>query len=144
MFPEFDEDYEELAEDAEEEGTELGLTPLYDFQNHEYVLRDGKVVYCDQKQAAAQWVGFLALTAAEKYPVYEGTEFGTYIENYIGYKDEAFVFSEIKREIQEKVVLNRAIKSVEDFEMQRVKDKMTVSMTVVMQDGEEEEVTVDV
>ena len=76
--------------------------------------------------------------------MYDDTEFGTYIENYIGYKDEAFVFSEIKRELQEKATLNRAIKSIEDFEMERAKDKLTVSMTVVMQDGEEEEVTVDV
>ena len=46
--------------------------------------------------------------------------------------------------MQEKATLNRAIKSIEDFEMERAKDKLTVSMTVVMQDGEEEEVTVDV
>lgn len=143
MFPEFEEEYENLPEE-EIEGTELGLTPLYDFQKREYVLRDGKVVYCSQKQAAAQWVGFLALTMVGKYRVYDDTEFGTYIENYIGYKDEAFVFSEIKRELQEKAALNRAIKSIEDFEMERAKDKLTVSMTVVMQDGEEEEVTVDV
>lgn len=143
MFPEFEEEYENLPEE-EIEGTELGLTPLYDFQKREYVLRDGKVVYCSQKQATAQWVGFLALTMVGKYRVYDDTEFGTYIENYIGYKDEAFVFSEIKRELQEKATLNRAIKSIEDFEMERAKDKLTVSMTVVMQDGEEEEVTVDV
>ena len=127
MFPEFEEEYENLPEE-EIEGTELGLTPLYDFQKREYVLRDGKVVYCSQKQAAAQWVGFLALTMVGKYRVY----------------DEAFVFSEIKRELQEKATLNRAIKSIEDFEMERAKDNLTVSMTVVMQDGEEEEVTVDV
>ena len=143
MFPEFDEDYEDLTEELEE-GAEIGLTPLYDFQKREYVLKDGKVVYCDQKQAVAQWVGFLVLTTAEKYPVYEGTEFGTYIENYIGYKDEAFVFSEIKREIQEKAVLNRAIESVDDFEMERKKDKLSISMTITLMDGEEEEVTVDV
>ena len=68
MFPEFEEEYENLPEE-EIEGTELGLTPLYDFQKREYVLRDGKVVYCSQKQAAAQWVGFLALTMVGKYRV---------------------------------------------------------------------------
>ena len=48
MFPELEEEYENLPEE-EIEGTELGLTPLYDFQKREYILRDGKVVYCSQK-----------------------------------------------------------------------------------------------
>lgn len=142
MFPEYDE-YEEITEETEE-STEIGLTPLYDFDKREYVLRDGKIVYCDQKQAVSQWVGFLVLTTVGKYRVYDDTEFGTYIENYIGYKDEGFVFSEIKREIQEKAELNRAIRLIDDFEMERVKDKLTVSMVVYMNDGEETEVTVSV
>lgn len=142
MFPEYDE-YEEITEETEE-STEIGLTPLYDFDKREYVLRDGKIVYCDQKQAVAQWVGFLVLTTVGKYRVYDDTEFGTYIENYIGYKDEGFVFSEIKREIQEKAELNRAIRLIDDFEMERVKDKLSVSMVVYMNDGEETEVTVSV
>lgn len=142
MFPEYDE-YEENIEETEE-GTEIGLTPLYDFRKREYVLKDGKIVYCDRKQSAAQWVGFLALTTVGKYRVYDSTEFGTYIENYIGYKDEGFVFSEIKREIQEKAELNRAIRAIDDFEMARTKDKITVSMVVYMNDGEETEVIVDV
>ena len=54
------------------------------------------------------------------------------------------MFSEIKREIQEKASLNRAIKSIDDFEMERNGDKLTVSMVVYLQDGTEEEVTVDV
>lgn len=143
MFPETDEMMEEEVTEADE-STEIGKTPLYDFKKHEYVRKDGKVVYCDQKQAVGQWVGFLVMTSMDKYPVYEGTEFGTYIENYIGYKDEGFVLSEIKREIQEKASLNRAIKSIDDFEMERNGDKLTVSMVVYLQDGTEEEVTVNV
>lgn len=141
MFPEIE--FEETTNETES-SSELGETPLYDFAKREYVVKDGKVVMCSQKQAVAQWVGFLVLTTVGKYPVYDGTEFGTHIENYIGYKDEAFVFSEIKREIQEKAVLNRAIQAIDDFEMTRIKGKITVSMVIAMQDGEEEEVTVDV
>lgn len=143
MFPEFDDEYEESTEETEE-STQIGQTPLYDFEKHEYVLKDGKVVYCDQKQAVGQWVGFLAMTAAGKYRVYDDTEFGTYIENYIGYKDEGFVFSEIKREIQEKAELNRAIKYIDDFEAERTNDRLTVSMTVYLWGDEETEVTVSV
>lgn len=142
MFPEVD-TYETEIE-AESESAELGQAPLYDFNKKEYILKDGKIVMCSQKEAVAQWLGFLVSTTVGRYPVYKDSEFGTYIENYIGYKDEAFVFSEIKREIQEKAVLNRAIGSVDDFEITREKDKLTVSMVAALQSGEEQEVTVDV
>ena len=142
MFPETDIEYEEEITTSEE--TTLGLTPLYDFEKNEYVLKDGKIVYCTNEEAAAQWLGFLVKTEMDKYKVYEGTEFGTYIENYIGYKDKAFVFSEIKREIQEKAALNEAIASVDDFEMEREKDRLIISMTVTMNSGETEEVNVSV
>ena len=142
MFPETEEEYEETIETSEE--ATIGLTPLFDFKKNEYVLKDGKIVYCTQKEAAAQWIGFLVQTLMNKYRVYDDTEFGTYIENYIGYKDKAFVFSEIKREIQEKAELNAAIASVDDFEMEREKDKMIISMVVTMNDGQTEEVTVNV
>lgn len=142
MFPETETEYEETITTSEE--ATLGLTPLYDFDKNEYVLKDGKIVYCTNEEAAAQWLGFLVKTEMDKYKVYEGTEFGTYIENYIGYKDKAFVFSEIKREIQEKAALNEAIASVDDFEMEREKDRLIISMAVTMNSGETEEVNVSV
>lgn len=141
MFPEAE--YETEIEE-ESENTELGQAPLYDFNKKEYILKDGKIVMCNQKEAVTQWLGFLVSTTVGRYPVYKDSEFGTYIENYIGYKDEAFVFSEIKREVQEKATLNRAISSVDNFDFAREKDKLTVSMVATLQNGEEQEVTVDV
>ena len=83
-------------------------------------------------------------TAAEKFAVYDDTDFGTYIENYIGYKDAAFVASEIKRELEERVTMNRAISSIEDFEYDREKDRMRIKLTVIMVDESEVEVETDV
>lgn len=145
MFPIIDYDIEaEEAVDVEMMSTEIGRTPLFDFAKGEYVLKDGKIVECTQEEAVRQWVGFLIKTAAEKFTVYDDTDFGTYIENYIGYKDAAFVASEIKRELEEKVTMNRAISSIEDFEYDREKDRMRIKLTVIMVDESEVEVETDV
>ena len=145
MFPEIDYDFEE--EEKQEtllESTTIGRTPLFDFSSGSYVIRDGKIVECSHEEAVRQWVGFLVKTAAEKFPVYDGTDFGTYIENYIGYKDVGFVASEIKREVEEKAILNRAIKFIEDFEAEKEGSRLHITLTVVMQTDEEVEVETDV
>lgn len=139
MFPVIDYDFEE-AEVQEEElnNVILGKTPKYDFSTNQYVLKDGKIVYCTQEEAVLQWIGFLIKTTAGKYKVYDDTEFGTYIENYIGYKDSGFVASEIKREIEEKCILNRAISGIDNFEFDSESDGMHISFTVILNDTEEE------
>lgn len=145
MFPEIDYDFEE--EEKQETlmiSTKIGRTPLFDFEKGQYVLKDGKIVECTQEEAVRQWVGFLIKTAAEKFAVYESTGFGTYIENYIGYKDVGFVASEIKREVEEKAVLNRAIKEIDNFEATKDGSRLHVALTVVMQTGKEVEVETDV
>lgn len=141
MFPEIDYDFEaEEQTDVELLSPVIGRTALFDFQTGRYVVRDGKLVECTQEEAVRQWVGFLVKTAAERFAVYEGTEFGTYIENYIGYKDAAFVASEIKREIEEKAELNRAISEITDFSHEKDGSRMKIHLTVIMKEGEEVEV----
>lgn len=145
MFPEINYDFEAEEENlVAMQSTKIGRTPLYDFERGCYVVRDGKIVECTQEEAVRQWVGFLVKTAADKFDVYDGTEFGTYIENYIGYKDTAFVSSEIKREIEEKALDNRAIESVEDFQFLKDGDRLIISLTVVMTDKTEVEVETSV
>jgi hypothetical protein len=145
MFPEVNYDFETEEENlVAMQSTKIGRTPLYDFDRGRYVVRDGKIIECTQKEAVRQWVGFLVKTAADKFDVYDGTDFGTYIENYIGYKDTAFVASEIKREVEEKALDNRAIESIEDFQFKKEGDKLTISLTVVMTDKTEVEVETSV
>ena len=147
MFPEIDMEIEE-EEDAEEEetlqSTTIGRTPLFNFSTGKYEIKDGKIIECTQEEAVRQWVGFLVKTFVGKYRVYDNTDFGTYIENYIGEKNRGFVLSEIKRELEEKAEDNRAIEEITDIEGKTKGDKMTTSLTIVMTDKTEVEVEVDV
>ena len=145
MFPEIDFDFEaDEEQEAVLTSTTIGRTPLFDFDTGSYVIRDGKIIECSQEEAVRQWIGFLIKTAAEKFAVYEGTDFGTYIENYIGYKDMGFVSSEIRREIEEKATMNRAIKAIEDFEAEKEGSRLHISLKVILQTSEEVEVETDV
>lgn len=147
MFPEVDMEIEE-EEDVEEEetlqSTTIGRTPLFNFSTGKYEIKDGKIIECTQEEAVRQWVGFLVKTFVGKYRVYDNTDFGTYIENYIGEKNKGFVLSEIKRELEEKAEDNRAIEEIADIEGKTKGDKMTISLTIVMTDKTEVEVEVDV
>lgn len=138
MFPEID--FEIEAEEVIEEeqlSPEIGRTPLYDFEKQQYVVRDGKIIECTQEEAVMQWIGFLVKTAADKFDVYRDTEFGTYIENYIGFKDIGFVSSEIERELTERLPENRAISTMTGFETERNKGKLIVHVTVELVNGSE-------
>lgn len=147
MFPEIDVEIEE-EEDVEEEetlqSTTIGRTPLFNFSTGRYEIKDGKIIECTQEEAVRQWVGFLVKTFMGKYRVYDNTDFGTYIENYIGEKNRGFVLSEIKRELEEKAEDNRAIEEITDIEGKAKGDRMTISLTIVMTDQTEVEVEVDV
>lgn len=147
MFPEIDMEVEE-EEDIEEEetlqSTTIGRTPLFNFETGRYEIKDGKIIECTQEEAVRQWVGFQVKTLAGKYRVYDDTNFGTYVENYIGEKNKGFVISEIKRELEEKAEDNRAIEEITDVEGTVEGDKLTISLTIVMTDETEVEVEVDV
>lgn len=145
IFPEYDyEIEEEVTEEATSSSDIIGRTPLFDFETGQYVIRDGKVIECTQDEAIRQWVGFLIKTPADRFEVYKGTEFGTYIHNLIGWKDAGFIASEIKRELEEKSIENRAISGIDNFDFSRVNGVIHISFTIVKADGEEVEVRVDV
>ena len=140
MFPEIIEDMDVIPDEAideKEQSVEIGRTPLFDFKTGQYVIKDGKVVECTKEEAVCQWVGFLIKTAAGKFDVYKNSEFGTDIENYIGYKDVGFVISEIEREITEKITQNRAIEGLEHFDYKRNGDKLEIELTISMKDETE-------
>lgn len=144
IFPEYDYEMdEEVTEEVTSESVTIGRTPLFDFDTGQYVIRDGKVVECTQEEAIRQWLGFLIKTPAERFEVYEGTEFGTYIHNLIGLKDVGFVASEIKRELEEKCIENRAISGIKNFDVTKNGGAIHINMTVITNE-DEVEVSVDV
>lgn len=125
------------------ETKDIGRSFRFDLEAREFVVKDGKVSETDRLEAIKQWVSLLLVTAAGRYKIYEGTNFGINLDRYIGYKkgNLGFVKSELKREISERIIENRAIDRIENFDIVPVGDNMEVSFTVILKTEEEVEVS---
>lgn len=106
--------------------------PLFDFQTKRIVLKDGKVVYCTEKQAIKQWVTLLINTQIDKYNIYKNTEFGlTDLYNLIGHEFQNFLVSELKRELKEKIKEKQGVKDVININVSNEFNSLKIELTIL-------------
>lgn len=132
MFPVFDFD---TTIQAEEKGQDIkiGKSFVFDFKSKRFNVVAGKVKETTEEEAIRQWIELLLRTSVDKYKVYEGTGFGTNIDKLVGYKSmRGFVESEMKREISEKIIMNRAIERIENFKTDFEGSMLEVSFTTIL------------
>lgn len=142
MFPVFD-----TTIKAEEKGQyiKIGKSFVFDFKSKRFNVVAGKVKETTEEEAIRQWIELLLRTAIDKYKVYEGTGFGTNIDKLVGYKSmRGFVESEMKREISEKIIMNRAIERIENFKTDFEGSMLEVSFTTILKNKKVLEVTSNV
>lgn len=132
MFPVFDFDTTIKAEEKEQD-VNIGKSFVFDFKSKRFNVIAGKVKETTEEEAIRQWIELLLRTSIDKYKVYEGTGFGTNIEKLVGYKSmRGFVESEMKREISEKIIMNRAIERIENFKTDFEGSMIEVSFTAIL------------
>ena len=132
MFPVFDFDTQ-IQEEEKAQDINIGRSFSFDFNTRRFNVMAGKVKETTQEEAIKQWIELLLRTAVNRYKVYEGTGFGTNISKLVGYKSlRGFIESEIKREISENIMMNRAIEGIEDFETSLEGDMLQVSFTLIL------------
>ncbi|EKN36336.1 DUF2634 domain-containing protein [Clostridium botulinum] len=137
LLPEEDIIIEEV-EEIEEEKTlsKLGKVFLFDFKDNEYVIRNGKLVECTERQALEQWIHWILLTYKDKYNVYKNTDFYCNIEDLVGKKRNAFILSELQREVEEALKKHRYIDHIENFVTTQEKTTLNVNFDVVLKNDE--------
>lgn len=115
----------------------LGKVFLFDFEKKQHVLKDGKPVKATYEQAIKQWVSFLFITELDAYEVYKDTDFGLMIKQFIGRRDLPItvISSELKRQIEEKVILHPEIQSIENFNFIREDSQAIVSFSLITKNG---------
>lgn len=145
MFPEIDEntttpiDQEETDKAAYE-----GKSFLFDFDKGDFVYRNGKMVSVTGIEALKVWITKVLKTEKFKFKIYEKeedekeVEFGVTIEDLIiGHNySQAFIESELKREINIALLKHPKIDSLSDFVFERDKAHLIVSFTVNLVDEE--------
>ena len=143
MFPETD---ELLISENTVENTGGTKSFLYDFSKGDFVIRDGKLVPCDSLEAIKVWIEKIIRTEKNRFPIYDGTEYGCYLEDLIignNYTVE-FVEAELKREIEEALLQHPKITSIGSFTLHRDKTLLSVTLEVNISDEGTNTVTVTV
>lgn len=138
MFPEFNINIVEVTEQNQEENKPLGKVPAFDFNTGQTIIQDGKPLLIDEKQAIKQWIEYLLKTELDKFKIFLNTGFGVTFIDLIGQKKlpQGFVNSEIKRQIEEKLKMNRRIKSIENFEINKINDLLEITFLVILVDNQ--------
>lgn len=82
---------------------------------------------------------YLALKAKRYRWVIYSWQYGEEYTNLIGYSyDEDYLYSEVKRYIEECLLINEHITGIADLEVVQVKDKLSISFTLVTDVGSKE------
>lgn len=139
IFPTFtDEDIKVIEEVENELNTNKDIPREYawDFQKNEFILKDGNFIVVEGLEALNIWIRKALITERYRYLAYT-TDYGSEIESLVGknYSKE-LTKSEIKRFLKEALEINPHIKGINDIDVLRYKDKITVNFKVETDLGE--------
>jgi phage baseplate assembly protein W len=121
-------------------------TYLFDFEKGDFVVKDGKLIECDGIEAIKVWIEKILRTEKGRFAIFDDTDYGCHIEDLIvgnNYPVE-YIEAELKREIEEALLLNSKISSVNNFKITRTRNNLIVEMEVHTDDAGESIITVTV
>lgn len=121
---------------------------LYDVEKRKIVVKDGNVVIASKKEQIKQWIFLLINTEFEKYKVYKDTKFGiAFLYEMRGHEfySSGFTIAQIKDELTEKIEAHKWVEKVENIEIEKGFNTLTIAITVIVEGKEiESEVQVNV
>jgi hypothetical protein len=145
MFPKIME--LQMSEQISEPSQEAKASFLFDFVNGDFILQNGKLVKADNLTSLKIWIEKMIKTELGKFLIYDGTDYGTTINDLIGLNLPAsYVESELQRELNEGLVKNPLIESVSNITTKKDGSKLTVACTINLTDSTtfEQELSFDV
>lgn len=141
MFPTIDLD-NVIEELKVEEKQNQGKTFLYDFKKGDFVIKDGRLVEVEGREAIKVWIEKILRTEKFKFEIYkedEGIdEYGISIKDLILGKKvpQFFLQSELRREIEEALKKHSEIDRIEDFRTEQELVTLKIYFTVILKNGE--------
>jgi lantibiotic modifying enzyme len=125
LFPELD---EEELKTFENNGTMLD----FNFNTNEFNFVFGDIKQLTGDEALKKWIEKALKTEKNRFKIYENEEFGIVLEDLIigNAYEQGFAQSEIKREIEEALLKNNLIDSVENFEFEFYDSLLMIKFTV--------------
>lgn len=110
---------------------------LFDTTTKKVIVKDGKTEFTDKKKQVQQWIFLLLHTEMKKYKVYQDTEFGIrFLYEMRGneFYSSGFTIAQIKDELEEKLLLNKNIQSVESINITKNFNSLVFDIVVIVND----------
>jgi len=117
---------------AGESTATAGRSFLFDFSTGEFVIQNGKLVECDGSDGVKVWIEKILRTEKDRFEIYVDTDYGVHLEDLIvgtNY-DQAFVQSELKREIEEALLTHPDITGISNFTAEKTETGIIISVEV--------------
>lgn len=133
MFPET----QDLTVVTAEKTAVTGKSFLFDFTAGDFVVRNGKLVECDGRDAIRVWIEKILRTEKGRFKIYDDTDFGCRLEDLLigSNYTAAFIEAELKREIEDALLQNPNISAVSNFSLERTASGIIVRLEVETNDA---------
>ncbi|KYH35826.1 hypothetical protein CLTEP_02190 [Clostridium tepidiprofundi DSM 19306] len=140
MFPQTQINIGNIIDEKTSEN-KLGKSFLFDFSKGDFILKGGKLIETSEIEAIKVWIEKVLRTEKFKFKIYEKQdkkrEYGVTIrELLIGNKyPQAFVQSELKREITEALLKHPQIETIKEFTTDKAYTTLNIYFTVILKDA---------
>jgi len=119
---------------------QIGRSFLFDFNEGDFVIRDGRPVEVTGIEAVKTWIEKTIRTEKYRYKVYERkdkNEYGVVLEDLIVGNNfpHSFVEAELKREITQALKRHPMIASLSDWKIEKKNPALKISFRVNLIDG---------
>ena len=123
---------------------DIGRSIKFDYEKNKFIFENGQAQEIKQTEAVKQWLELMCRTLPDKFKVYNDTGFGIQSNLIRSYKvlPVGFVYSEIKRQIEENSQLTRCIKSIINFKAENNNGILNIYFTAVLTNGNEVDINV--
>lgn len=118
----------------------------FDFENKDFVIKDGLPILVDGVEAAKQWIIKFFNTDIDTLEIYKGYPFGISIKKLFGqkYLNNGFAEAELERQIREGFILCPNINKVTSFIAEKGDRFLKITVGVLLNSGDSTTVTENV
>lgn len=138
ILPEFDVNIDNVINQSIEDSSILAIPREYawDYENNDFLLKDGKFVIVEGKEALKVWMWKALHTVKMRYSIYSD-DYGHNLDSLIGKGfSSGLIESDARRIVWECISLNPHITGIENFSTTYDGDTLTVSFTALTDQGE--------
>ena len=115
------------------------VEPLFDFESGEFVFaRNGDIYLVAGEEALKNWIRKTLHTAAGRYRIYNGTPYGTRIEELLVGKvlPRDYLLAETERYVREAICRNPEVTGIDEFALTKDGALVSISLRVKSVYGE--------